>query len=545
MGSSTRSGGRLLADQLVLHGTELAFCVPGESYLPLLDALHDQRHRLRLVTCRHEGAAANAAEAVGKLTGRPGVCLVTRGPGATHAATGVHTARQDSTPLLLLVGQVATGARGRDAFQELDYGQVFGSMAKWAAEVDDPERIPELVARAFATAMRGRPGPVVLALPEDVLAATAHAPDARPHRPIEPVPGPSALTELRDRLSAARRPVLLVGGGPWDAGAAAGLTAWASASELPVAAAFRRQDVVDNESRCYAGQVGPGMDPALARRFAEADLLLAIGPRLSEIETQGYAVPGPPVPDQTLVHVHPDAVELGRVYQADLPILAGVRPFAAALAELGPVDGSRWAAWARAARADHELHRRPGPPPGRGVDLAAAVVHLSEALGEDAIVANGAGNSSLWVHRFHRYRRPGDQLAPQSGAMGYSLPAALAAALVHPGRPVVAVCGDGDLQMCAQELATAVQERLPVLVLVVSNGLYGTIRMHQERRYPGRPVATSLGNPDFAALARAHGAYGERVERTAEVPAAVARARAAGGPALLELVTDPGTLTPP
>ena len=540
----SRSGGQVLADQLALHGTELAFCVPGESYLPLLDGLYEHRDRLRLVTCRHEAAAAHAAEASGKLTGRPGVCLVTRGPGATHAAVGVHTARQDSTPLLLLVGQVASGERGREGFQELDHEQVFAPMAKWAAEVDSADRIPELVARAFAVASSGRPGPVVLALPEDVLAAATDVPDARPYRALQPTPDAAALGEMHRRVARARRPFVLVGGGPWDAQATERLTAWAVASRLPVGASFRRQDLVDNGAACYVGHVGLGIDPALARRIAEVDLLVVVGSRLSEVETQGYTLPAPPVPSQALVHVHPDPGELGRVYQADLPVLAGMQPFAAALAELGPVDGSRWGSWAAAARADYERSLRPGPAPRAGVDLAATVAGLGAALGEDTVVTNGAGNFSLWVHRFHRYRRLGTQLAAQSGAMGYGLPAALAAALVEPERPVVAFCGDGDFQMCGQELATAVQERLPVIVVVVNNGMLGTIRMHQERRFPRRVIATDLVNPDFAALARAYGAHGERVERTEDVPGALARARAAARPALLELVVDPGALTP-
>jgi acetolactate synthase-1/2/3 large subunit len=540
----TRTGGQLLADQLVLHGATLAFCVPGESYLALLDALYDRSERVRVVTCRHEAAACNAAEAHGKLTGRPGLCLVTRGPGATHAATGVHTARQDSTPLVLLVGQVARGERGRESFQELDYAQVFGSLAKWAAEVDDPERIPELVARAFAIATSGRPGPVVLALPEDVLSAAAEAADARAYRAVEPVPDPAALAELRRRLEAAERPLVLVGGGPWDQVASDRLTAWAQASDLPVAATFRRQDAVDNRADCYVGDVGLGINPRLAARIAHADLLLAVGTRLAEIETQGYTLPPPPVAPMDLVHVHPDPGELGRVYQPTLPVLSGVRAFAAALEALGPVEGTRWAAWAAEARADYEAHLRPPPPPARGVDLAEVVAWLRDALPADAVVTNGAGNYTVWLHRFHQYRQVGTQLAPQSGAMGYGLPAALAAALTHPERVVVCLAGDGDLQMCAQELATAVQERLALVVLVVNNGTYGTIRMHQERRFPRRVIATDLVNPDFAALARAHGAHGERVERTDAFPAAFERARAAGGPALVELVTDPETLTP-
>jgi acetolactate synthase-1/2/3 large subunit len=540
----TRSGGRLLADQLALHGTELAFCVPGESYLALLDGLYDHRHHLRVVTCRHEAAAANAAEAYGKLTGRPGVCMVTRGPGATHAANGIHTARQDSTPLIVLVGQVARGERGREGFQEIDYEQAFGPMVKWACEIDDPDRIPELVARAFATAASGRPGPVVLALPEDVLSAASDARDAPLYRAVTPTPDPVALAALRARLQVAERPFVLVGGGPWDDASARRFTAWAQASGLPVGASFRRQDIVDNRSPCYVGDVGLAINPRLAERIAGADLLIAVGTRLSEVETQGYTLPAPPRPAQALVHVHPDPGELGRVYQANLPILSGVRPFAAALEEVGPVDGTRWAQWARDARADYEANLRHDPAPGDGVDLGAVMAHLRGVLPQDAIVCNGAGNYTVWVHRFLQYRRFGTQLAPQSGSMGYGLPAAVAAQLLHPDRLVVAFAGDGCLQMCAHELATAVQEGLPIVVIVVNNGMLATIRMHQERRFPRRVMGTDLVNPDFVALARAYGAHGERVEHADAFPAAFARAREAGRPALVELVTDPEALTP-
>jgi acetolactate synthase-1/2/3 large subunit len=540
----TRGGGRLLADQLALHGADLAFCVPGESYLPLLDGLYDHRDDIRVVTCRHEAAACNAAEAYGKLTGRPGICLVTRGPGATHAANGVHTARQDSTPLVLLVGQVARGERGRESFQELDYEQVFGPMTKWAFEVGDTDRIPELVARAFATAVSGRPGPVMLALPEDVLSAETDAADAAPYQATTPVPAPPALRELRARLERAERPFVLVGGGPWDEPSARRFSAWAQACGLPVGATFRRQDIVDNRLACYAGDVGLGINPALAARIREADLIVAVGTRLTEIETQGYTLLAPPRPAQALVHVHPDPGELGRVYQADLPILAGMRPFAAALEHFGPVDGGRWGAWAADARADYVANLRHGPAPGSGVDLGEVMAHLRAVLPEDAIVCNGAGNYTVWVHRFLQYRRFGTQLAPQSGSMGYGLPAALAAQLVHPDRLVVAFAGDGCFQMSAHELATAVQERLPIVVVVVNNGTLGTIRMHQERRFPGRVIGTDLVNPDFVALARAYGAAGERVHDAAGFPAAFERARAADRPAVVELVTDPEALTP-
>ena len=541
--SRARTGGRLLADQLALHGCELAFCVPGESYLPLLDGLYDLRDRLRVVTCRHEAAAANAAEASGKLTGRPGVCMVTRGPGSTHAATGVHTARQDSTPLILLVGQVKRSERGRESFQELDYEQVFGSMAKAAFEIDHADRIPELVADAFTLAASDRQGPVVVSLPEDVLSESSDAPDAEPYVAHEPAAKTHDIAELRRLLEGAERPFVLVGGGPWDGEAAARLSAWAQACGLPVGASFRRQDVVDNALDCYVGDVGLGVNPRLAQRIGEADLLLAVGTRLTEIETQGYTLL-PSAPQQTLVHVHPDPYELGRVYQPQLRVLSGVRSFASAVDGLARVNGERWADWARAARADYEAWSQPPPTSGAGVDLGQLMAILRAELPEDAIVCNGAGNYTIWVHRFYRYRRWGTQLAPQSGAMGYGIPASLAAQLLHPGRTVVAFAGDGCFQMCGQELATMVQERLPVIVIVVNNRMLGTIRMHQERRFPRRVIGTDLVNPDFAALARAYGVHGERVERTDDFAAALAGARESAGPALIELLTDPEALTP-
>src|SRR5215213_3866357 len=536
-----RTGGQILADGLVAHGSQLAFCVPGESYLSLLDGLYEHRDRFRIVNCRHEGAAANAADAYGKLTGRPGLCMVTRGPGATHAATGVHTAQQDSTPLILLVGQVAREERGRESFQELDYEAVFGPMAKWAFELDDPERIPEVVARGYTEATSGRPGPVVLALPEDVLTAEVEVDDAPRYRAVRPAPSAEALEELGAMLERAQRPFVLVGGGPWDDGSARAFTRWALDCGLPVGATFRRQDIVDNTCRSYAGDVGLGINPRLAQRIRDCDLLVAVGTRLAEIETQGYTLPAPPVAPQPLVHVHPDPAELGRVYQPTLAILSGVAEFAATAPV---VDRARWADWTAEARADYEAHLRHRPAPGDGVDLGAVVAHLREALPADAILTNGAGNFSGWVARHYQWRRFGTQLGPQSGAMGYGVPAALAAQLLHPDRPVVAFSGDGDFQMCGPELATAVQEGLPILVVVVNNGTYGTIRMHQERRFPERVIATDLVNPDFAALARAHGAHGERVEATEDFPAALERAREAGGPALLELVCDPEALTP-
>jgi acetolactate synthase-1/2/3 large subunit len=535
-----RTGGQVLADALVAHGSDLAFCVPGESYLGLLDGLYEHRDAFRIVNCRHEGAAANAADAYGKLTGRPGLCFVTRGPGATHAATGIHTARQDSTPLIMLVGQVARDERGRESFQELDYEAVFGPMAKWAFELDDPERIPEVLARAYTEATSGRPGPVVLSLPEDVLAAEVDVADAPRYRAARPAPSAEALEELGALLEASERPFVLVGGGPWDEAAAEAFTRWAEGCGLPVGATFRRQDVVDNLSPSYAGDVGIGVNPQLAQRIRDCDLLVAVGTRLAEIETQGYTLPAPPVAPQPLVHVHPDPGELGRVYQPSLAVLSGVAEFAAAAPV---VDGSRWTEWTAAARAEYEAWLEHAEAPGDGVDLGEVIAHLRDALDDDAVLTNGAGNFSGWVARFYQWRRFGTQLGPQSGAMGYGVPAALTAKLLQPERDVIAFAGDGDFQMCGMELATAVQEGLAIIVIVVNNGTYGTIRMHQERRFPARVIATDLANPDFAGLARAYGAHGERIEHAAAFPEALQRARTCGGPALIELMTDPEALT--
>ncbi|MBA2475023.1 MAG: thiamine pyrophosphate-binding protein [Actinobacteria bacterium] len=537
----SRTGGQLLVDQLELHGVDTAFCVPGESYLAVLDALYDSD--IRLVICRHEAGAANMADAYGKLTGRPGVCLVTRGPGATHASVGVHTAFQDSTPLLLLVGHVGRGMLEREAFQEVDFRRMFGPLTKWAGQIDLAERVPELIARAFSTACAGRPGPVVLALPEDVLTESSAAPDAAPYLVVRPHPGADDLSRLRELLAGAERPFVLVGGGGWSVEAAADTIAFCEANELPVGTSFRRQDYVDNRSPVYAGHVGIGPDPRLAERVRDADVLLVVGARLGELTTGGYTLLEVPRPRQTLVHVHADPEELGRVYGPALAINAGSPQFAAAARALEPVDPSPWRERTRAAREDYLANLRHDPLPGE-LDLGDVLAHLRERLPEDAILTNGAGNFSVWAHRFYEYRRYRTQLAPTSGAMGYGLPAAVAAKLVHPERTVVCFAGDGDFLMTGQELATAVQYELPLVVLLVNNRMYGTIRMHQERAYPGRVIGTELVNPDFAAYAKAFGAHGAVVERTADFADAFERALEAGRPALLELRVDPEAITP-
>jgi acetolactate synthase I/II/III large subunit len=537
----SRSGARILVDQLVVHGVDTAFCVPGESYIAVLDALRDAP--IRLVVARHEAGAANMAEAYGKLTGRPGICFVTRAPGATHAATGVYTAFQDSTPLILFVGQVPLEHRGREAFQELDYTDAFGALTKLAIEVEEAEQFPEVTARAFQTAVSGRPGPVVVALPEDVLSDAADVEDAAQFSPARAAPSPEDLARVRGLLRAVERPLVVVGGGGWSATAATDLQVFAEASALPVAASFRRQDYIDNTSPCYAGVLTIGHDASLARRLREADLLLVIGSRLGDIATRGYTTLEPPRTPQTLVHVHADPEELGRVFQPDLPIVAGSADFLAAARALEPVDGSHRAAWVESAHADFLTSLRHERGPG-DLDVGDVMEHLRERLPGDAILTNGAGNYTVWCHRFYSFSRYRTQLAPCSGAMGYGIPAAIAAKVVHPERTVVCVSGDGDFLMSGHELAAAVQEELPIVVLVVNNGMYGTIRMHQERLFPGRVVATDLANPDFAAWADAFGAYGEVVLRSEDFPEAFERALEQNRPALLELRVDREAITP-
>jgi acetolactate synthase I/II/III large subunit len=539
----TRSGGQVLVDQLVLHGAELAFGVPGESYLPVLDALHDAP--LRLVVTRHEGGAANMAEAYGKLTGRPGICLVTRGPGATHASNGVHTAMQDSTPMLLLVGQVARETIGREAFQELDYRAVFGSMAKWATQIDRAERVPEIMARAFAVATSGRPGPVVVALPEDMLASQVDVRDARPHRPLAPAaPAAADMARLGELLGAASAPLAIVGEGGWTARTGADVAAFAEAHAVPVAASFRCQDYVDNASPAYAGHAGLAMDAALAKRIREADLLLAIGGRLGEIPTAGYTLVRPGAPSQRLVHVHPDPDEIGAVYPPELGIVAGLEAFAAAARALEPAGAGARAGLLAAARGEYERNLGEARELPGSLQMSAVMAALRDRLPAEAILTNGAGNFSVWAHRYYEFHRYPTQLGPRSGSMGYGVPAAIAAKAVHPDRPVVCLSGDGDFLMTGQELATAVQEELPVVVLVVNNAMYGTIRMHQERNYPGRVVGTDLRNPDFVAYARAFGAHGARVERSEDFAAALDEALGCGRPAVVELRVDPQAITP-
>ena len=537
-----RTGAQILVDQLKIHGADTVFCVPGESYLAVLDALYDA-NSIRTFTCRHESGACIMAEAYGKLRGKPAICMVTRGPGATNASAGLHIATQDSTPLIMLIGQVQRDAIEREAFQELDYRRMFGQLAKWVAQIDDPRRIPEFISRAYYVATSGRPGPVVLALPEDMLREPAEVADAEPWRPVETHPGAVQMAEVLDELRRAERPFLLLGGSQWDADAVDAIETFAQANALPVGCAFRRQDRFDNALSCYVGDVGIGINPKLAKRIKESDLLIVLGARLGEMTTGGYTLIDIPTPRQRMIHIHADAEELGRVYQPAIAIHATPRAFAKGLAALPPIENPKWKAATEAARAEFEAWQTPPRSPGK-IQMAEIVRWLDQHMPPETAYTNGAGNFATWLHRFHRYRGFGTQLAPTSGSMGYGFPAALGAKVTDPTRPVVCFAGDGDFQMTGQELATAVQYKLDVIVLVINNGMLGTIRMHQERHYPERTIATDLVNPDFAALARAYGAFGETVERTEDFAAAFQRARASGGPAILELKLDPEALTP-
>ena len=541
-----RSGGRILVDALRTHGVETVFCVPGESYLEVLDALHDVRDAIRLIVCRQDGGASYMAEAYGKATGKPGICFVTRGPGATNASIGVHTAFQDSTPMILFIGQVPGEFAEREAFQEIDYRRMYGQMAKWVASIHRADRVAEYVSRAFHVAMSGRPGPVVLALPEDMLIEVAKVMDAAPYKVVQASPAESDLSRMQALLAAAERPLAIIGGTVWTRESCADFQAFARAAGLPVAAAFRYQDLFDNNDEHYAGDIGIGVNPKLAQRVRDADVLLVVGARLDEMTTQAYTLLDSPVPKQKLIHVFPGAEELGRVYQGELLINAGAAQFAGAVKSL-KLDGKRWGAWRESARADYEAWQIPkGPNPGR-VQMADVVSTLRSTLPKDTIICTGAGNFSGWFQRFWRFPFIRTQIAPTNGSMGYGVPAGCAAQLAYPDRVVVSANGDGDYMMNGQELATAVQYQLPVLFIVVNNGMYGTIRMHQEREYPARVHGTALRNPDFAALARAYGAHGETVEETAQFAPALARAlaatKASHGPALIEVRIDPQAIT--
>jgi len=537
----TRHGGALLVESLVALGATKAFGVPGESYLAVLDALHDTQGRLDFINCRHEGGAGFMAAAWGKLTGQPGICMVTRGPGATNASIGVHTAMQDSGPMLLFVGQIGTEMRGREAFQEIDYRAVFGTMAKWAVEIDDVDRIPEILARAWKTATTGRPGPVVIALPEDMLTTpTDTAPLTGPAEYPEPHPAPDAVDKARAILAEAKRPLILYGGTNWTEAGRVALQGFAEASDIPVVSVFRYQDQIDNFSPVFCGEAGVGMTPAVRKLMTEADVILAINNRFGENSTEAWRLLKVPVPVQRLVHVHGSEAELGKVYQPELGILSGPNAFVQALE---PVKGE-WAEWREQARAAWEagfaLDDLPSP-----VDMGKVMAHLTEVLPEDVILTNGAGNFAVWPNKFFKFGPRARLLAPQSGSMGYGVPAAIAAKVASPERKVVCFAGDGDFQMTGQELATAAQYGAQPIILILNNGIYGTIRAHQERHYPTRVSGTDMAvNPDFPALARAYGFHAERVETTADFASAFDRALASETGAVLDLAISPEALTP-
>lgn len=532
----SRHGGRILADQLKIQGCDRVFLVPGESYLAVLDGLYDVPE-IQPVVCRQEGGAAMMADAYGKLTGRPGICFVTRGPGATNASAGVHIAFQDSTPMILFIGQVGRDMIDREAFQEVDYRQMFAPLAKWAAQIDSVERIPEYISHAYHVAMSGRPGPVVLALPEDMLTEVADVADAKPANPGYAKPNADDMASFADMLAKAERPMMVLGGPGWSDEARKSAEAFSSRTGLPVCTSFRAQDYFDNDHAHYAGHSGIGPIPSLGEAIREADLLIVVGARMGEMTSGGYTQMAIPNPKQTLIHVHPDGSELGRVYRPDLAIVASTSAFAAALDQVelsgARLDPTRTAALNKGYR-DSLV---PLPTPG-DVRMEDVLAHVADTLPPDAIVTNGAGNYAGWVHRYYRFRTYRTQLAPTSGSMGYGMPAAVAAKLTAPDREVICFAGDGCFMMHGQELSTAARHDLDLTVIVSNNGTYGTIRMHQEREYPNRVSGTDLSNPNFAKLAEAYGALGIRVEKSEDFPDAFAKARAHKGPALIELMTS-------
>ncbi|HEY7643714.1 MAG TPA: thiamine pyrophosphate-binding protein [Hyphomicrobiales bacterium] len=536
-----RTGGRILIDQLVAQGVERVTCVPGESYLAALDALYDAP--IDVLVCRQEGGAAMMAEAYGKLTGRPGICFVTRGPGATNAAPGLHIAAQDSTPMILFAGQVGRGMLEREAFQEIDFRAVFGSIAKWVVEVDDPARLPELISRAFRVAMQGRPGPVVVALPEDMLTETAAVADAPRVEPAEIWPAPEVMARFHEMLAAAERPIAILGGSRWSAEASASFMRFAESCDLPVGCSFRRAHLFSADHPNFVGDVGISPNPVLADRIKTADLVLLLGGRLSEMQSSAYTLLDVPTPRQSLVHVHPGAEELGKVYQPALAIQATPESFCAALAGRNEPQPRKASDTERLRASYVAWSEKPPAIPG-DFQYGDVVAWLRDRLPADAIVTNGAGNYAGWLHRYFRFRQFGTQLAPTSGSMGYGVPAAIMAKRQHPDRVTVAFAGDGCFLMNGQEFATAVQHGIPVVVIVIDNGMYGTIRMHQQKLYPGRVSATNLVNPDFVAYAKAFGGHGERVERTEEFAPAFERALASGKPAILHCLLDPRAITP-
>jgi acetolactate synthase-1/2/3 large subunit len=540
---SRRSGGQILVDALRIHGVKRAFCVPGESYLAVLDALHDVQEEIDLVVCRQEGGAAYMAEAYGKLTGEPGICFVTRGPGATNASVGVHTAFQDSSPMILFIGQVARDQQYREAFQEIDFRQMFGPLAKWVVQIDDTSRIPELISQAFHRAVNGRPGPVVVALPEDMLTEMAQVSDAGPFKRVLMTPAAEQMTAMQQLLERSERPLMVLGGSGWDTGSVHNIRLFAEQQNIPVAASFRCQDLFDNRHPNYVGDLGFAASAQLSSAVKDADLLLVVGSRMGEVSTGGYASLDIPVPKQTLIHVHQGIEELGRVYQPTLAINSSMSSFAAMAARLAPTPAQQHREWTRALN-DHYQRNLECPASPGDVQLGEIIGWLNQRLPDDAILTNGAGNYAIWLQRFYQFRHYRSQLGPTNGSMGYGVPAAVAAKLTCPDRVVVSFSGDGCFLMNGQEIATAAQYGANVIFVVINNGMYGTIRMHQERNYPGRVSGTDLLNPDFAALAQAYGLHGEVVTATSDFEPAFERCLEMSRPSLIEVRVDPEALTP-
>lgn len=539
---TSRTAAQVLVSALERNGVDHVFCVPGESYLAVLDALYDSS--ITVTTCRQEGGAAMMADAYGKTTGRPGICFVTRGPGATNASAGIHIAQQDSTPLIMFVGQVERAFRGREAFQEMDYSAVFGSMTKWATEVDDAGHIQDAVTCAFQAATGGRPGPVVVALPGDLLREETVLLDAPAVAPVETAPTPDGMAELARLLDEARRPLVVLGGSRWSPDACAKLRGFAERFDLPVTTSYRRLPLFDPLHPNYAGDLGLAANPKLIARVKACDLLIVAGGRLGEIPSQGYSLLDIPIPQMTLVHVHAGRDELGRVYRPHLAIHASPRGFADALAALEPRRAPTWSGETTAAHADYlAWSDKPLAQPG-ALNLGEVMVWLRDHVPADTILCNGAGNYAAWIHRYYRFRRFATHIAPTSASMGYGMPSAVAMQRVYPDRLVLCLNGDGDFLMNGQEFATAVHYRLPIVTIICDNGIYGTIRMHQEREYPGRRIATDLTNPDFALYARAFGGFGTTVDRTADFPDAFAAARTSGLPSIIHLKIDPEACTP-
>lgn len=540
---SALTGAQVLVEQLKIHGADKIYGVPGESYLSVLDALVDAP-QLDFITCRQESGAAMMAEAYGKLTGKPGICMVTRGPGATNASAGVHVAFQDSTPMILFIGQVARDMMDREAFQEIDYRRMFGQMAKWVAQIDDADRMDEYIARAYQVAVSGRPGPVVLALPEDMLSGPAKAPAKLSRYKVSTAaPAPQDMVDLSDALKQAEKPLIIVGGGGWSKTCQALLEEFAARENVPVTASFRCQDYVNNDSDVYGGHVGIGIDPNLAKSIGESDLLLVVGARLGEMTTNGYEVLKPPKLAQKLIHIYPQAEELGRVYQPDLGIVSTSEAFLQALLTQEGLNGDKRADWCASVRQNYVKFSQPVAQIG-DVQMCDVITHLRAEMPDNTVLTNGAGNYSIWGHRFFGYRGYGTQLAPTSGSMGYGLPAAVAAASIDAARPVVCLAGDGCFMMTCQEFATAVQAGLKLMVIVVNNSMYGTIRMHQEKRFAHRISGTALKNPDFAAMASAMGGLGLRVEKNDQFADALAEAQAFDGVSLIEIIVDNQVITP-